>query len=57
MLQFMDDDIKVRFKLECVGTFTSRAKAFFSIEVNKTKLEAKMKEVTKKIALQKELEL
>ena len=54
----MNDAIKARFKLECVGTCTSRAKAFLFIKVNKTKLEAEMKEDTKKIAsLLKELEL
>ena len=45
----MDYEIKVGFKLECVGTYTFRAKTFFSIEVNKIGLEMKMKEVTRKI--------
>ena len=58
MLQFIDDAIKVGFKLECVSTCPSKAKVFLSIEVNKTELETKMKEVTRKIAsLQKELKL
>ena len=58
MLQFMDDAIKVGFKLECIDTCTSRAKTFLSIEVNKIELDAGMEEVTVKItSLQKELEL
>ena len=58
MLQFMDDAKKAGFKLECLGTCTSRAKAFLSIEMNKTELEERMKEVIGKIiSLQKELEL
>ena len=58
MIQFIDDAIKVGFKLECVGIYTSRVKASLSIKVNKTELEAKMKKVTEKIvSLQKELKL
>ena len=58
MLQFMDDAIKAGFNFDYVGTYISKAKAFLSIEVNKTELKAKMKEVTRKIvSLRKELEL
>ena len=58
MLQLMDNVIKAGFKLECVGTCTSRAKVFLSIKVNKIELETEIEEVIEKIAsLQKELEL
>ncbi|KAH1047514.1 hypothetical protein J1N35_038298 [Gossypium stocksii] len=53
----MDDAMNVVFRLACINSYTSKARAFLSKEENKTQLEIEMKGVTEKIdSMQKELE-